>query len=109
MHRTARNAKALKAGPRAGHMGRRWQLQDAKARFSQVIRDSQKTPQIITFRGEEIAVVQSMKDYRNGQFAKSGDGPNLLEVLLKCPPGPPLVIDRDPNDVVGTRTASIFD
>jgi prevent-host-death family protein len=41
-----------------------WQLQDAKARFSEVIKSCAKAPQIITVRGEETAVILSMDKYR---------------------------------------------
>lgn len=43
----------------------RWQLQDAKNRFSQVV-DLARTegPQTITLRGKEAAVVISIEDYR---------------------------------------------
>jgi len=43
----------------------RWQLQDAKNRFSQLIKEAQASgPQVITLRGEETAVVLSTADYR---------------------------------------------
>ncbi|GHV25773.1 hypothetical protein AGMMS4952_04410 [Spirochaetia bacterium] len=41
-----------------------WQLQDAKAKFSEVIKSAARTPQIITVRGEETAVILSMDKYR---------------------------------------------
>ena len=41
-----------------------WQLQEAKAMFSQVVRKSAKEPQIITVHGKESAVVISMDEYR---------------------------------------------
>jgi prevent-host-death family protein len=41
-----------------------WQLQDAKARLSELVKSSVRSPQIITVRGEEIAVVLSMGTYR---------------------------------------------
>jgi hypothetical protein len=31
---------------------RSWPVQDAKARFSEVLREAEKAPQIITFRGQ---------------------------------------------------------
>jgi len=41
-----------------------WQLQEAKARLSEVVRlSSQEGPQSITSRGEEVAVVISIEDY----------------------------------------------
>ncbi len=42
----------------------RWQLQDAKARFSEVIkRAAEQGAQIVTVRGHDTAVVLSMADY----------------------------------------------
>ena len=42
-----------------------WQLQEAKNRLSQVVRDAKtRGPQVITVRGEEAAVVLSPDDYR---------------------------------------------
>ena len=87
---------------------KRWQMQDAKARFSQLVRESRNAPQFITYRGEEVAVLQSIDTYRK-QCAKSDHQEHFLDALLKCPPGPDLVIHRDPNDVVGAGTPNIFD
>ena len=41
-----------------------WQLQEAKAMFSKVVRSANKEPQIITVHGKESAVVISIEDYR---------------------------------------------
>jgi prevent-host-death family protein len=42
-----------------------WQLQKAKAQFSEVVRDASVAgPQVITVRGEDEAVVLSMESYR---------------------------------------------
>jgi prevent-host-death family protein len=41
-----------------------WQLQEAKAMLSQVIKSAAMCPQIITVRGEDTAVVLSMEAYR---------------------------------------------
>jgi prevent-host-death family protein len=43
----------------------KWQLQDAKARFSQLIDDTlEKGPQIVTRRGIDTAVVVSFEEWR---------------------------------------------
>jgi antitoxin Phd len=43
----------------------RWQLQDAKARFSELIEDTlAKGPQIVTRRGIDTAVMVSMDEWR---------------------------------------------
>jgi len=41
-----------------------WQLQEAKAMFSKVVRSAKGEPQIITIHGKESAVILSMDDYR---------------------------------------------
>jgi len=44
----------------------RWQVQDAKQRFSELIRSAHADgPQIVTRHGEEIAVVIDIADYRH--------------------------------------------
>lgn len=41
-----------------------WKLEDAKARFSEVVRSANRNgPQHVTVRGEEQAVVLSARDY----------------------------------------------
>lgn len=43
----------------------RWQVQDAKQRFSELIRTAHaEGPQVVTRHGEEIAVVLDIADYR---------------------------------------------
>jgi len=43
----------------------RWQVQDAKQRFSELIRTAHaEGPQVVTRHGEEIAVVVDIADYR---------------------------------------------
>ncbi len=43
----------------------KWQLQDAKARFSELIDDTlEKGPQVVTRRGIETAVVVSMDEWK---------------------------------------------
>lgn len=62
----------------------KWQLQDAKARFSELIDDAvERGPQIVTRRGVDTAVVVSMQDWRRAQ---PSERPSLKDVLLG--PGP---------------------
>ena len=43
----------------------RWQLQEAKARFSQVVRKAlEEGPQTVTRHGEDVVVVLSSTEYR---------------------------------------------
>lgn len=42
-----------------------WQLQEAKQRFSEVVRRAHEDgPQVVTRHGHEVAVVLSMEEYR---------------------------------------------
>jgi prevent-host-death family protein len=41
-----------------------WQLQEAKAMFSEVVKAAAVKPQIITVRGKETAVILSMEEYK---------------------------------------------
>jgi prevent-host-death family protein len=41
-----------------------WQLQEAKAMFSEVIKAASSKPQIITVHGKETAVILSYEDYK---------------------------------------------
>ena len=56
----------------------KWQLQDAKARFSKLIDDTlEKGPQVVTRRGIDTAVVVSMEEWR-----KRNPVDTLKEILL---------------------------
>jgi prevent-host-death family protein len=47
-------------------MHRHWQLQEAKQRFSELIRSVEaEGPQFVTRHGEEVAVVVSIAEYRH--------------------------------------------
>lgn len=59
-----------------------WQLQDAKNRFSEVIRESRREPQLITLRGKEEAVVLSCDEYRKLAHPKK----TWAELLGDAPP-----------------------
>jgi prevent-host-death family protein len=41
-----------------------WQVQEAKAMLSEVIKASARRPQIITVRGRDTAVILSMEEYK---------------------------------------------
>ncbi|MBV9929785.1 MAG: type II toxin-antitoxin system Phd/YefM family antitoxin [Alphaproteobacteria bacterium] len=44
--------------------GARWKLEDAKARFSELVRRAQReAPQTVTVRGKEAAVVLSAEEF----------------------------------------------
>jgi antitoxin Phd len=57
-------------------MSRTWQMQDAKAKFSEVVKRARtEGPQMVTHRGVGTAVVLSMEDYRRLEVAR----PSLLD------------------------------
>ena len=58
-----------------------WQLQEAKNRFSEVIKMASHAPQSITLRGEPVAVVISIQSYK--KLIKPGK--NLVEILKSAP------------------------
>ena len=49
-----------------------WQLQEAKAMFSEVVRSASREPQIITLHGRESAVILSMEEYKKLKYPKEG-------------------------------------
>jgi prevent-host-death family protein len=58
-----------------------WQLQEAKAMFSKVVRYADKEPQIITVHGKESAVVLSMETYKKLSSPKE----SLVSFMEKSP------------------------
>lgn len=64
----------------------RWQVQEAKQRFSELLRAAAAgEPQIVTRHGEEIAVVMTMAEYRRLR-GDDDQQPTLVEYLLRRPP-----------------------
>lgn len=69
-----------------------WQVQQAKARFSELLRDAQDGPQIVTVHGRPAAVVLSKKAYDRLANRK----PSLVRFLNTSPlAGVTLKIERD--------------
>ncbi|HEV2135459.1 MAG TPA: type II toxin-antitoxin system Phd/YefM family antitoxin [Terracidiphilus sp.] len=70
----------------------RWQVQEAKSRFSEVIETAEKKgPQIITRHGTERAVVLSIADFKSLTAHK----PGLKEYLLGGPKVDNFEVDRE--------------
>lgn len=60
-----------------------WQLQDAKARFSEFLDAAlMKGPQVVTRRGVEAAVLVPIDEWRRMQQLRR---PNIKELLLSGP------------------------
>jgi prevent-host-death family protein len=69
----------------------RWQLQEAKQRFSELVRHARAHgPQVVTKHGEEVAVVVSIDEYRR----LTRGLPSFKELLLAAPDLDALEIDR---------------
>jgi antitoxin Phd len=63
-------------------MNTSWKLQDAKAKFSQVVDDALKIgPQYVTRRGQEAVVILSVKEFKKITSKKT----SLKQFLLDCP------------------------
>ena len=83
----------------------KWQLQDAKARFSELIDDTlAKGPQLVTRRGLDTAVVVSVEEWRRLNEASR---PTLKEVLLG--PGPRFDLPLPRRGKAKSRPPVIFD
>lgn len=60
--------------------GNRWKLEDAKARFSEVVRRANAAgPQRVTVRGHDKAVVMSAEEY--DRLRPPADRPPLVDFL----------------------------
>ncbi len=65
-----------------GRIMRTWQLQEAKGKFSEVVKRAQSQgPQNITVHGEQVAVLISQRDYQKLTHPK----PSLVELLRASP------------------------
>ncbi len=63
-------------------MKTQWKLQDAKAKFSQIVEAALSNgPQFVTRWGKEAVVIVSVKEYEKLISKK----PTLKEFLLNCP------------------------
>jgi prevent-host-death family protein len=68
-----------------------WQVQEAKQKFSQVLRKADDEPQWITRQGQRVGVLLSARDYE----ALAGPRVGLIEYLVAGPRGDDLLIERD--------------
>jgi prevent-host-death family protein len=83
----------------------KWQLQDAKARFSKLIDDTlEKGPQVVTRRGIDTAVVVSMDEWRKRNL---GEGRTLKDILLGD--GPRFDIPIPKRGTGRSRKPPVFD
>ena len=78
-----------------------WQLQEAKQRFSELVRRAEKDgPQVVTRHGEEVVVVVPVEEYRRLSEREGGEEKmDFKEFLMSAPEGLELIIPkRPPND-----------
>ena len=67
-----------------------WPVQDAKARFSELLETSLRDgPQVVTKRGAEVAVLVPIKDWRHLQHTAR---PTLKQLLLADRPRGELLV-----------------
>ena len=82
----ARSTHRRRATPRLVRRGRRqaWKLEDAKARFSEVVRLARSMgPQHVTVRGQDAVVVLSTEDF--AALMPSAHQPSLHALLSESP------------------------
>jgi prevent-host-death family protein len=67
-----------------------WTLQDAKARFSEVVRRARaEGPQRVTLHGRDAVVVLSAEDYARLAAGPPKPAPTLFDIMQAMPPGLP--------------------
>jgi len=80
MTRKSQTPEALVVHPMIG----RWRLQDAKARFSEVVRLAHRDgPQVVTLHGRDAVVVVDAAEFNRLQGARNGS--LLIEALQASP------------------------
>jgi prevent-host-death family protein len=73
-----------------------WQVQEAKQRFSELVRRTlDEGPQIVTRHGQEVVVVVAAAEYRR----LTGQGPDFKSFLLSAPDLSLLDLDQPARDV----------
>jgi prevent-host-death family protein len=78
---------------------RKWQMQEAKAKFGDVVRRAvAEGPQIVTFRGADTAVILSIDEYHRLQAKR----PSFIDHLLSGPK-----LDDETVDLINQRSADM--
>ncbi len=76
-----------------------WQLQEAKQRFSELVRRTlEEGPQVVTRRGEGVVVLVPVEEFRR----LTGDKPDFKEFLMSAPDLSVLDLERPremPRDI----------
>jgi len=66
---------------------RSWSVQDAKNRFSEVIKAARRKPQTVTKHGKPAVVVVAADEYERLRKLQRLKAPSFTEVLLAMPQG----------------------
>jgi antitoxin Phd len=85
MRQAPRNPLAAKRLTAGAHRSLpAWKLQDAKAHFSQVVREArERGPQRVTLHGKDAVVILSAEDY--ARLAPAAAQPSLHALLSRSP------------------------
>lgn len=84
---------------------RHWPVQDAKARFSELLRASLSDgPQMVTLRGQETAVLVPVAEWKRLQ---KGARPSLKDILLGD--GPRFELELEPRLSLTPRPVDLDD
>jgi prevent-host-death family protein len=75
-----------------------WQLQEAKQKFSELVRRAEREgPQVVTRHGEEVVVVVPVEEYRR-LSGRDGQKMSFKEFLMSAPEGLEMIIPERPRD-----------
>jgi prevent-host-death family protein len=66
---------------------RKWSVQDAKNRFSEVVEAARRRPQTVTKHGKPAVVVLDVQEYERLRRAERAQAPSFAEMLLAMPQG----------------------
>ena len=64
---------------------RRWSVQEAKNRFSEVVQAARRRPQTVTKHGKPTVVVLDVHEYERLRGAERAQAPSFAEMLLAMP------------------------
>jgi antitoxin Phd len=62
-----------------------WSIQDAKNRFSEVVKAARRKPQIVTKHGKPAVVVVAADEYQRLQQLDRAQAPSFAQLLLAIP------------------------
>jgi prevent-host-death family protein len=66
---------------------KRWSIQDAKNRFSEVVEAARRKPQTVTKHGTPVAVIIDVTEYERLRKVERARAPSFVDMLLAIPKG----------------------